>query len=416
MKKINSLLLAALAAVAFTACSEDGEGTEEPTTNNEVKSGLITADETWKANTIYELAGRVVVSAGATLTIEPGTIIKGRTGNGSLASALVIARGAKINAAGTADKPIIFTSVLDDITVGSKFGTTLEKEDNQKWGGLIILGAAPISAENGDDESSIEGIPADEEYGLYGGTNVSDNSGVLNYISVRHGGALIGEGNEINGITLGGVGNGTTMTNIEVFGTLDDGIEFFGGSVNVTNLMIAWQGDDGVDIDQNYSGTVDNFAVIHGAGVGTDEGLEIDGPEGTLSTGLFTLVNGSVMSDGSGSAADLKSKAQGTIDNVKFSGYGADKFLKVRYSYSSACTGIKTDAYTNLVTDNKLKVLNSEFSSVTVYTASVDANDVTCPLDAAFQTAASAAVTSTTATGANMSEFDWTLAKQVGLY
>ena len=99
-------------------------------------------------------------------------------------------------------------------------------------------------------------------------------------MSIRHGGTSIGEDNEINGLTLGGVGTGTTITNVEVIGNQDDGIEFFGGTVNASNLLVWGQGDDGLDIDQSYSGTISNAIVI--ANSTSDHGLEIDGPEGSM--------------------------------------------------------------------------------------------------------------------------------------
>lgn len=383
---------------------------------NEIKTGLITSNETWTADRIYELSGRVIVDAGATLTIEAGTIIKGKEGDGSLASALIIARGAKLMANGTAENPIIFTSILDDIEVGEKMGSNLTKNDNQKWGGVIILGNAPISAESGDNEASIEGLPGDETFGLYGGSIADDNSGTITYVSIRHGGALIGEGNEINGLTLGGVGNGTVINHVEVFATLDDGIECFGGTVNISNAMVFWQGDDGIDLDQNYSGTIDNWVVSHGDGVGTDEGLEIDGPEGTANDGLFTLSNGTVKSDGiAGSAADLKSKAQGTLNNVKFEGYAGGATLKIRASYQNNCSEAKEDAFTHLTDANAtLVITSSEFGNVNVYTSSTDANDSDCAVSDADQTAAATAATSTSATGADMSVFSWTAASMSG--
>src|SRR5690606_8393666 len=246
---------------------------------NIVVQGLIEEDQTWKADRIYELNGRVIVTEGVKLTIEPGTIIKGREGQGANASALMIARGATIHAVGTADKPIIFTTVLDNIKVGEKRGTNLTEraEDRGKWGGLVVLGRAPISYA-GSLEAQIEGVPAQEKLGLYGGDNSEDNSGRIEYVSIRHGGTEIFGGSEINGLTLGGVGSGTVIRNIEIFANYDDGIEFFGGTVNVSNVLVAHQGDDGIDVDQAYKGTVDGFMVIHSGD--TDKGLEIDGPEG----------------------------------------------------------------------------------------------------------------------------------------
>ena len=163
----------ALLTLFFSCEKDDNGGTNTGETGNKVVSGQLTGDIDWTADNIYELAGKVVVADGACLNIAPGTIIKGRTGTGSLASALIVARGGKIKAIGTADKPIIFTSVLDNIKIGEKTGTNLSELDREKWGGLIILGRAPISAELGDNISQIEGLPANEDYGLYGGTDPS---------------------------------------------------------------------------------------------------------------------------------------------------------------------------------------------------------------------------------------------------
>lgn len=397
MKLLKNFAFAALAvaAIGFTGCEEtdpcegltipdgyiceDGVIVEDPdavSEETEVVSGFITSDATWTADKIYELAGKVVVDGGATLTIEPGTIIKGREGTGTLASALVIARGSKIEACGTADAPIIFTSVLDNIKIGEISGSNLTELDSEKWGGLLICGYAPSSTGDGDTEGQIEGIPADETYGRYGGDNAADNSGSLCYVSIRHGGALIGEGNEINGLTLGGVGTGTTIHHVEVVANLDDGIECFGGTVNIEHAIVAFQGDDALDLDQNYSGTISNFYVVHG--LDTDEGMEIDGPEGsTYTDGKFTLSGGTVRStDGDGSAAQLKSGAQGTIENVAFLGY--DTYVKVRASFNAGDCSDKTDAYTNAI-DGDLVIRNCEFVGASdMYKLSTDDDDETC--------------------------------------
>jgi hypothetical protein len=447
-KNVTKIGLAALvaASMSMTSCKkgctnetatnydasakkDDGSCQFAPVETNEVVSGSITANTTWTSDKIYELDGRVFVEDGATLTIEAGTIIKGQEGTGTNASALIVARGAKINATGTASSPIIFTSVLDNIEVGQTSGSNLDETDNGKWGGLIILGYAPISAGDGDTESQIEGIPATDIRGTFGGSNAADNSGTLSYVSIRHGGALIGAGNEINGLTLGGVGTGTTINNIEVVANLDDGIEFFGGTVDVDNLLIAFQGDDGVDIDMNYSGTVNNFAVVHG--IDTDEALEIDGPEGsTHTTGMFTLTNGSIWTtDGVGTGADLKSKAQGTISNVYWEGY-TSKVVKIRASFSDTTTcADKSDAYTNLTDATPtLTISNGEFVSssltmadvIDVYNGSVEvsANDICTssyetPAETAVTTSGSAVVGAAT-TGATMSDFTWTWASENG--
>jgi hypothetical protein len=386
------------------------------------KSGILTTNETWTNDRIFFLANKVVVPSGLTLTIEAGTIIKGKEGSGSLATGLIIARGAKIEANGTKDQPIIFTSELDNIQVGQKTGTNLTASDNSKWGGVIVLGHAKISAEDGDTEAQIEGIPANELYGRYGGSNDADNSGVIRYVSIRHGGAEIGAGNEINGLTLGGVGNATVIDHIEIVGNLDDGIECFGGSVNINNAAVIYQGDDAIDLDQNYSGTIKNFVVVMGGGDG-DEGLEIDGPENsTYTTGKFSLENGTIKTeDGTHSGSDFKSKAQGRVIDCVFTGFADGKTVKIRESFDkdNSCAD-KTDALDRLRTGDLFlqgcEVVSSTASITDFANAYTDVDECAASLTAATQTEVDTKIMETsnmivtTATkGANMTEFaDWT--------
>jgi hypothetical protein len=237
-------------------------------------TGNITVNTTWQSGKIYILESRIAVISGITLTIQPGVIVKGAAGTGSNATALVIARGAKLDAQGTATSPIIFTSVSDDILPGQIASPNLSPDLDGLWGGLLILGNSPISASASPKQ--IEGIPPSDQNGLYGGTNSADNSGIIKYVSIRHGGANIGEGNEINGLTLGGVGSGTTIENIEIIANQDDGIEWFGGTVSVKNAIVWNAGDDAIDTDQAWGGTLDNFIVINPF----DKCFELDGPEG----------------------------------------------------------------------------------------------------------------------------------------
>jgi len=288
-----------------------------------VVTSNITTNTTWDAKKVWILGGRIFVTSGATLTIEPGTIIKGEAGAGASATALVIARGGKINAAGTATKPIIFTSIADklsiaDIAAGKFASPNLLPEVNGLWGGLIILGKAKISAsESGTTtqktEVQIEGIPTSDPNGLYGGSDDADNSGVLKYVSVRHGGTEIGAGNEINGITFGGVGSGTVVENIEVIGNQDDGIEWFGGTVNCKNVAVWNVGDDGLDTDQAYRGTIENFAIISAAG----SSFELDGPEGTYGVTLSGHTFNKGFVDVTGSAGNFIDVDANTIVNLK---------------------------------------------------------------------------------------------------
>ena len=303
MKHLKFIALCFLgASVVLTSCKKDDDNNDVVTPPVEtpgtvVVTSNITSNTTWAAGTVYQLAGRITVTAGVTLTIEPGTIIKGEAGTGANATALLVARGGKLNANGTATSPIIFTSVADeidyaDMAAGNFASPNLEASVNGLWGGVIVLGKAPISASNatGDvSEVQIEGIPTSDPNGLYGGNDAADNSGTIRYISIRHGGANIGAGNEINGLTLGGVGNGTTIENVEIVGNQDDGIEWFGGSVNVSNAVVFNCGDDGIDTDQAWSGSLSNVVVIGAIG----HSFELDGPEGSA-IGGHTISNGSI--------------------------------------------------------------------------------------------------------------------------
>ena len=302
------MILALLAFLSFSCDNSDPEPENQEETEVLVLSN-ISEDTTWETGKIYTLGSRISVLSGVTLTIEPGVIIKGEAGSGANATALLISRGAKIMAEGTASQPIIFTSIADEIEPGDIASPNLDPTLNGLWGGLIVLGYAPISA---DAESvQIEGIPPSDQNGLYGGTDAADNSGVIKYISIRHGGANIGEGNEINGLTLGGVGSGTRIENVEIVSNQDDGIEWFGGAVNVSNVVVWNTGDDAIDTDQGWSGTLDNFAIINPG----DECFELDGGEGTFSN-MHTIKNGTVYAGEAEGLVDLDNIGEaGTIGN-----------------------------------------------------------------------------------------------------
>ncbi|MCB8964070.1 MAG: right-handed parallel beta-helix repeat-containing protein [Bacteroidales bacterium] len=317
MKRI--LMLALLASMAFfAACEKDDDNNNENKSNEEIITGNITQNTTWETGKVYILGSRVAVVSGITLTIQPGVIVKGQAGTGSNATALIIARGAKIMAEGTATQPIIFTSVADEIEPGQIASPNLDPSLNGLWGGLLILGNAPISAES--TSMQIEGIPASDQNGLYGGSNATDNSGVIKFVSIRHGGANIGEGNEINGLTLGGVGSGTVIENIEIVSNQDDGIEWFGGSVTVKNAIVWNTGDDAIDTDQAWSGTLDNFVVINPG----DECFELDGPEGSAkSIQNHIIKNGSVYAGNAEGLVDLDPNSNVDMNNIYFFGIKA---------------------------------------------------------------------------------------------
>ena len=172
--KLTSRVLIACLAIGIsagvTSCKKDDDKKDDPVVVDPgtiVVTENITANTTWSKDKIYQLAGRITVVDGVTLTIEPGTIIKGEAGTGANATALLIARGGKLMASGTATAPIIFTSVADEITkervASGKFDSpNLDADINGLWGGLIVLGNAPISAKNSDASVQIEGIPTSD--------------------------------------------------------------------------------------------------------------------------------------------------------------------------------------------------------------------------------------------------------------
>ena len=262
-----------------------GSGSNNTTTSGNTQKVVtddITGDVTWTSSETIILDGLIFVEAGGTLTIEPGTVIKGRNDSDNNpeistdegASALIVKQGGEINASGTASDPIIFTAEKDDLGNLSDLGPT----DRGLWGGLIVLGNAPISE---GTQVQIEGIPASED-AEFGGTSPDESSGTLEYISIRHGGFSISgvSGDEINGLTLGGIGSGTTINHIEVFANLDDGIEWFGGKPHADHLVAAFCGDDAFDWDTGYRGTGQYWFAIQGPDDGNRAG-ELDGFDST---------------------------------------------------------------------------------------------------------------------------------------
>tara|TARA_X000000368_G_C23041910_1_gene717341 strand:+ start:525 stop:1751 length:1227 start_codon:yes stop_codon:yes gene_type:complete len=327
---ITIILISTISLLSFS-CKKPVDCGNPPcddniTINNIIEvSSNITSDTEWESDKIYLLTTRVSVESGNTLTIQPGTIIKGRSGTGVNATALLVSRGSKIIADGTIDNPIIFTTEVDKITSGEIVSPNLPSNLNGLWGGLIILGDAPISADA--KSMQIEGIPVSDKNGLFGGDDETDNSGIIRYVSVRHGGANIGDANEINGITFGGVGSGTIVENIEVVANQDDGVEFFGGSVSVKNVVVWNNGDDALDTDMAWSGVVDNFVVVNPG----DEALELDGGEGLFNK-KQTFINGTIYAQ----------DAQGLVD-VDSTGDVGDTWVDISKVYFTDLQGSYQD-------------------------------------------------------------------------
>lgn len=247
MKKLVLLSFSA-AAMFLASCSDDKTPTPPPVDEGNVVTvtGDISANTEWSADKKYLLKGFVYVTNGATLKIPAGTII---LGDKATKGTLTVTRGAKIDAQGTSDKPVIFTSAAEA-------GARREGD----WGGLILLGKAPVNPTGG--EAKIEGglVPTntsdEKSYIWYGGTDNADNSGILKYVRIEFAGIAYSPDNEINGLTMGGVGNGTTISYVEVYRSGDDAFEWFGGSVNCDHLIAAYSWDDDFDTDNGFSGNI----------------------------------------------------------------------------------------------------------------------------------------------------------------
>ncbi len=311
MRKIYLLIAYLLTHVMYVVAQN-----EITVTDADVTDGPLT----WTADNVYILDGYVFVEAGGVLTIEPGTVIKGLSSptTADPASALIVSRGAKILAEGTASSPIIFTSSLDDLTLSDDLGPL----DRGLWGGVVILGNAPGGFKNEATEFNIEGIPT-EGYGdkaLYGGNDAADNSGVLKYVSIRHGGAAIAPDNEINGLTLGSVGLATTIEYVEIFANEDDGIEWFGGTVNGKYLVAAFCGDEAFDYDQSWDGKGQFLFSITGDDTG-ERGFEIDGSEAPSLNPKTSPIFSNVTQIGAGSSSSVANN-----DAFRMKSDGAGKF------------------------------------------------------------------------------------------
>ena len=273
----------------------------------EVVDDLV-GDITWTADNEYILTKTILVLPGSTLTIQPGTIIRGVSRNESdsgQAGSLVITRDARIFATGTALKPIIFTALnniagpVADLPYGV-FGKSVRGQ----WGGLIILGRAPNNLVENSTNRFIEGLP-EAPYTEFGGNQYNHSSGYISYVSISHGGDVLGADNEINGLTLGSVGRGTTIQYVEIYSNLDDGCEIFGGTVNIRFMAIAFCGDDGLDTDYGWTGYVQYlFIILSEENSAGDHGSEQDsGKDGDDSVpfGIARISNATVVGDGIGS-------------------------------------------------------------------------------------------------------------------
>ncbi|MHC4837754.1 MAG: hypothetical protein ACYTF3_06165 [Planctomycetota bacterium] len=268
MNQLAKGLAATLLMGVATAATAQAQATEVLVTSD------ISGSETWTSNNTYNLQGQIYVLPGATLTIEAGTIVASDAG-GSLA----VTNGAQIFVNGTKSDPVVMTSKLDVATwpANDDPSSGTWRESANEWGNLTIMGDAYISENatagnvatpNASNVATMEGLtaafPGDTNV-LYGGGNDDDDSGSISYLSIRYGGKVIALNNELNGLSLGGIGRGTDISHVEIMNNVDDGIEVWGGTVNMKYLSIWNIGDDSFDVDQGYRGKVQFLLIVASA-------------------------------------------------------------------------------------------------------------------------------------------------------
>ena len=390
MKKMKKLSVCILATVAIllSSCSLDNDdenqgiipGTEVTSQN---LAGNLTTDLRLTSGIAHNLIGALLVKDGATLTIDAGTRINALAGGTDVY--ILVEKGGKIIADGTADNPIVFTSNATNPQPGD-------------WGGIIVNGKAPLSRQAGSDSNSAAEVNAAI---LYGGAVSDDNSGILNYVKIEYTGARIDDEAEHNGLTLNAVGAGTVISNIAILNGDDDGIEFFGGTVNASNILVVNAKDDMFDFTQGYVGTCTNLYGVRENGytaVTSDpRGIEADGNlDGNTPTDIdqsqFTIDKITIINNASGvdmsDGIKVRRGATATITNAYLSlGAGA--------------------TYSDLVDLTDGKGDGTDAISITGNANTANGLDIT-DIKNTTSGGATVAITAATTGGADSSVFTWT--------
>lgn len=317
--KTNKFLLSIFAATTlFIGCADDdtadvtiiqeGESTDNSGDSN-IIGGTLSEDLTLETGGEYSLQSALIVPEGFTLTIEPGVVVEATTGSDVY---IAVLQGATINAEGTSSNPIVLTSASSTPNAGD-------------WGGLILLGRAPINSVTGGDATStseIGGLP-------YGGSITDDNSGILRYVRVEFSGGAADAASENNGFSFYGVGNGTTIEFIQAFEGADDGVEFFGGTVDASYVSVIGAQDDSVDWTEGYTGNLTNVYIEHRTS--HDKGIEGDGfntdignnsnPIFWSSPSITNLTINGLGSSNENEAIRLRAGTRATFTNVLLQGF-----------------------------------------------------------------------------------------------
>ena len=322
-----------------TTNNTSGGGGEEVTAVS--LNGLYTQDLTLDPDIAYTVTGPVLMANGTTLTIPAGMTIEVEPIG--VNAYIAIQQGAQINANGTAANPIVFTSNSSDPGPGD-------------WGGLVILGRAPI---NSTPDGSTDIATSEVGALAYGGNTPADNSGVIRYVRIEYAGGAIDGNAELNGLSLYAVGNGTLIDYVQVYEGSDDGFEFFGGTVEASHLVVVNAEDDSIDWTEGFTGVLTDVYVQHGGTI-NDKAFECDGFNTDFSNeaGYFsnpTVTNVTVVGgpNNAGEAVRLRAGTQGTFTNVLVIDF------EEAFDLDDADTG-------QGVLDDLLNIVDVTFTNVTV--------------------------------------------------
>ncbi|RUT68294.1 hypothetical protein D0817_22200 [Flavobacterium cupreum] len=385
--KTKFLALALVAGFFFNSCSSSDDPTPvTPPATGEI-SGTITANKTFAFGT-YTLKGIVKIAAGVTVTFDAGSTITANKTTGD--NALVVLNGGKLNINGTAEKPVVFTEASS--TPGS-------------WGGIIMYGDAPIKAVGGVTTSTSE----DGNALPYGGTNATHNGGTLSYVRVEYAGAKLADGTkENNAFTFYSVGSGTTLDHLVAYKGADDGFEFFGGTVSMTNAISYGNYDDAFDWQDGWQGQGNSNWYAYQTVKG-NYGMEIEASN--VNNAFFPKIANITLKREAGTTPEVagaieidafqfKREANGEYNNIIIDGYGT--YTEAGTTYKGAAVKIQdATTNTNQVLTSKIKITNAKITN----TAEVNPIGATSAIVVAFPTGTF--TQSATATGASLTTGAW---------
>jgi hypothetical protein len=401
MKKLALFIISVGVPLFFYQCQTDSI-TELPIEQQSVTVDTpITGNVTWTSGNTYVLTDMITVAEGATLTIEPCVVVKAENG----VTGLIVERGAKLQAEGTAECPIIFTSTDDQLEPGEIVSPNLTGDDHGRWSGIFLLGYAPVSSQ--DSLWNIMSLLPNWDPFVFGGNNPNDNSGTLRYVSIRHTGFETAPFEIPSGLNLGGVGAGTIIDRVETFACSDNGMRILGGTTKMNNIITSHFRDDGYDCDMGYAGTMDNLIGI--GGNENDYALELDGGEGNTNP-TYTIRNASFQGGQTGEGyIDFRKDVNCLVENTYFFGFDANAQVALEEN-------LDADNWLNELID----VVNLEFNTshlttgnTTIETIFVDSGDD--GNDAFLLRNPNATIVTTPTVGADKSVFSgWTVADQTG--